>query len=40
MTAVLPASDKPAQATSSVVAGIIGAVFHVAGIALSRRPSH
>ncbi|MEU8891899.1 hypothetical protein [Streptomyces sp. NPDC048442] len=38
VTAVLNASQQPTRTTAAVVAGIIGAAFLFAGIALSRRP--
>ncbi|WP_164416093.1 hypothetical protein [Streptomyces salinarius] len=40
VTAVLNASDKPAQTTTAVIAGAIGVLFLFAGMALGRRPRH
>ncbi|MGW1771202.1 hypothetical protein [Streptomyces sp. NPDC002104] len=40
VTAVLHASDQPAQTTAAVIAGTLGVVFLFAGIALGRRPRH
>ncbi|MCM1973519.1 MULTISPECIES: hypothetical protein [Streptomyces] len=40
VTAVLNASQKPAETTTAVVSGVIGVVFLFAGMALSRRPRH
>ncbi|MFJ5547865.1 MULTISPECIES: hypothetical protein [unclassified Streptomyces] len=40
VTAVLNASDKPAQTTAAVIAGAIGVFFLFAGMALGRRPRH
>lgn len=38
VTAVLNAGQQPTRTTAAVVAGVIGAVLLLAGIALSRRP--
>ncbi|MFF8861432.1 hypothetical protein SAMN05428944_3488 [Streptomyces sp. 1222.5] len=40
VTAVVNASQKPAQTTAAVVAGVLGVVFLFAGMALGRRPRH
>jgi len=38
--ALLNASEKPAATTSALVAGVLGAVFLVGGIRLTRKPHY
>ncbi|MFS1298390.1 hypothetical protein [Streptosporangium longisporum] len=40
VTAVMQASTTPANSTGALIAGVIGALFLVAGVALSRRPRY
>ncbi|MFG2983199.1 hypothetical protein ACGFYQ_18445 [Streptomyces sp. NPDC048258] len=40
VTAVVNASQKPAETTSAIVAGVLGVAFLFAGLALSRKPHH
>ncbi|WP_037605759.1 hypothetical protein [Streptacidiphilus rugosus] len=40
VTAVMDAAHKPAQTTSAIVAGVIGVVFLMGGMALTRKPRY
>ncbi|MET7618164.1 hypothetical protein [Streptomyces sp. NPDC005408] len=40
VTAVLDASERPAATTEAVIAGAIGVLFLVAGLALTRKPRY
>ncbi|MDX6431940.1 MAG: hypothetical protein QOE54_4306 [Streptosporangiaceae bacterium] len=40
VTAVLDASEKPAQTTPAIVAGVIGVLFLVGGLTLTRKPRY
>jgi uncharacterized membrane protein HdeD (DUF308 family) len=40
VTAVLSAKQEPAQTTTTLIAGVVGAVFLFVGLLLSRRPRH
>jgi uncharacterized membrane protein HdeD (DUF308 family) len=40
VTAVLQGSATPANTTAAVISGVVGAVFLVVGIALSRKPRY
>ncbi|MGC5010922.1 hypothetical protein ACLQ2R_09180 [Streptosporangium sp. DT93] len=40
VTAVMQASATPANSTAALIAGVVGALFLVAGVALSRRPRY
>ncbi|MGF1432250.1 hypothetical protein [Kitasatospora sp. LaBMicrA B282] len=40
VTAVMDASQKPADSTSAIVAGVLGVLFLFGGVALSRKPRY
>ncbi|ARF79269.1 hypothetical protein ACIG0C_02425 [Kitasatospora aureofaciens] len=40
VTAVMDASQKPADTTSAVVAGVLGVAFLLGGLALTRKPRY
>jgi uncharacterized membrane protein HdeD (DUF308 family) len=40
ITAVTSATQKPAASTTAIIAGVIGVLFRLAGVALTRKPKY